>query len=62
MTQVFCLRGAWYLMLDSVLVRADFNSKGAAEAAIPVERARRAKKEARAVMALYREVVSEVVR
>lgn len=52
LTEAFCLRGAagepeWYLMVDEVVVKATWNSKGAAEAAIPIERARRAKKEGR---------------
>jgi hypothetical protein len=34
-------------MVGGELVRADFNSKGAAQAAIPVERARRLKRLAR---------------
>lgn len=42
LTQVYSIRdGEWEVMLDGKLVRATFNSKGAAEAAIPVERARR---------------------
>ena len=44
MTKVFYLKDAWHLMLDGAMVPAEFNSKGAALAAIPVERARRAKK------------------
>jgi hypothetical protein len=47
MTLVFCLHGDWKLLLDGVMVPAEWNSKGAAEAAIPVERARRAKKAAK---------------
>jgi hypothetical protein len=47
MTEVFFLHGAWHLILDGVMVKADFNSKGAAEAAIPVERARRLRRAAR---------------
>ena len=41
MTEVFFLHDAWHLLLDGVLVQAEFNCKGAAEAAIPVERERR---------------------
>ena len=44
LTEAFFLHGAWRLILDGVVVPADFNSKGAAEAAIPVERNRRARK------------------
>ncbi len=44
MTQVFFLHDAWCLLLDGKMVPAEFNSKGAAEAAIEVERSRRAKK------------------
>jgi len=33
--------GTWELMLDGEIVKAIWNSKGAAEAAIPVERKRR---------------------
>jgi hypothetical protein len=47
MTEAFFLHDAWRLILDGVIVPAEFNSKGAAEAAIPVERARRLKKAAR---------------
>lgn len=49
MTEVFFLKGAWKLMLDGVMVPAEFNCKGAAQAAIPVERKRREKKAALAV-------------
>jgi hypothetical protein len=38
--------GEWSLLLDGELVQATFNSKGAAEAAIAGERARRARKAA----------------
>jgi len=43
-TSAFFLKGAWYLILDGYIVQAEFNSKGAAQAAISVERARRLKK------------------
>jgi hypothetical protein len=46
MTEAFFLHGAWKLMLDGVIVPAEFNSKGAALAAIPVERMRRARRDA----------------
>ena len=49
LTEVFFLHGAWRLILDGVMVQAEWNCKGAAEAAIPVERARRIKKAAKAV-------------
>jgi hypothetical protein len=43
MTKVFSIRiGEWQLLLDGKLVAACFNSRGAAEAAIAVERRRRA--------------------
>jgi hypothetical protein len=43
-TQVFSIRaGEYKLLLDGVMVPAEWNSKGAAEAAIPVERLRREK-------------------
>jgi hypothetical protein len=42
-TAVICIHpDAHHLILDGKLVRADFNSPGAARAAISVERARRA--------------------
>ena len=41
MTEVFFLHEAWHLLLDGIMVQAEFNCKGAAEAAIPVERERR---------------------
>ena len=47
LTEVFYLHESWHLTLDGKMVPAEFNSKGAAEAAIPVERARRAKKAGR---------------
>jgi hypothetical protein len=48
MTQVFTIRdGEWKLLLDGVMVPAEWSSKGAAEAAIPVERERRARKAAK---------------
>ena len=45
-TEAFCLRGLdgqpeWHAIVDGVLIPAEFNSLGAAQAAIPVERARR---------------------
>jgi len=43
-TWAFFLHDAWHLLLDGVVVDAEWNCKGAAEAAIPIERARRAKK------------------
>lgn len=48
-TEVFNLHGAWKLILDGSMVPAEFNSKGAAEAAIPVERERRERKKQRAI-------------
>lgn len=43
-TEAFTLRqGEWSLLLDGKIVPATFNSKGAALAAIEVERARRVK-------------------
>jgi hypothetical protein len=49
-TQVFTIReGEWKLLLDGVMVPAEWNSKGAAEAAIPVERERRMRKAAKEV-------------
>lgn len=49
-TEVFCLReGEFKLLLDGKMVAAEWNSKGAAEAAIPVERARRIRQAAKAV-------------
>lgn len=48
LTEVFTLReGEFQLMLDGVLLPHTWNSKGAAEAAIPVERERAARKLAR---------------
>jgi hypothetical protein len=41
MTEVFFLHDAWHLLLDGTMVAAEFTCKGAAEAAIPVERERR---------------------
>ena len=38
----------WRIIIDGIVVPAEFMSKGAAEAAIPVERARRARRAARA--------------
>ena len=50
MTKIFCsAHGSWLLLLDDVWVPTGFNSKGAAQAAIPVERARRAKQAEKAV-------------
>ncbi len=47
LTEVFSIRqGEWKLLLDGVMVEAEWNSKGAAEAAIEVERTRRARKAA----------------
>ena len=46
MTEAFFLHGAWKLILDGIVVPAEFNSKGAALAAIPIERERRARKAA----------------
>jgi hypothetical protein len=49
LTQVFTIReGEWKLLLDGMMVPAEWNSKGAAEAAIPVERERRARRAAKA--------------
>jgi hypothetical protein len=52
-TEAFCIRGLdgqpeYHAMVDGVLIPAEFNSLGAAQAAIPVERARRAKRAAKA--------------
>jgi hypothetical protein len=47
LTETYFLHDAWHLMLDGVVVPAGFTCKGAAEAAIPVERARRARKAAK---------------
>jgi hypothetical protein len=44
MTEAFLLRDGWHLVLDGVVVPATWNTKGAAEAAIPVERKRRMKR------------------
>ena len=44
MTEVFFLHDAWHLLLDSIMVHAEFNCKGAAQAAISVERERRVHK------------------
>lgn len=45
MTEAFRLSdGAWRVIVDGLVVAAEFNSKGAAEAAIPVERERRRRK------------------
>jgi hypothetical protein len=44
MTCVFYLHGAWKLILDGIVVPAEWNCKGAALAAIEVERKRRLKK------------------
>jgi hypothetical protein len=45
LTEAFVLGdGAWRVIVDGVVVPAEFNSKGAAEAAIPVERERRQRK------------------
>lgn len=42
MTRAFSISdGEWLLILDGVIVRTSFNSKGAAEAAIKGERFRR---------------------
>lgn len=41
LTVVFFHDDAWRVIVDGEMVRAEFNSKGAAEAAIPVERNRR---------------------
>lgn len=41
MTKVFFLKDAWRVMVDGEIVPAEFNSKGAATAAIEVERRRR---------------------
>ena len=44
-TQIYTLDGnAWYLVLDGIEVPAAFNSKGAAKAAIKIERKRRQRK------------------
>jgi hypothetical protein len=43
-TEVFNLKGDWYCIVDGVMVPATFNSRGAALAAIEVERKRRKKK------------------
>jgi len=50
LTEVFFLHDAWRLILDGVMVPAEWNCKGAAEAAVPVERARRAKKAAKVAL------------
>lgn len=45
--EIFCVsQGEYHLLLDGEMVRATFNSRGAAMAAIPVERKRREKKKA----------------
>jgi hypothetical protein len=45
LTEAFSQRqGEWQVIVDGEVVAAPFNSKGAAEAAIPVERARRARR------------------
>ena len=46
MTQVYCLRGPtgqpeWHAIVDGIVIPAEFASRGAAIAAIPVERLRR---------------------
>jgi hypothetical protein len=41
MTDVFFLKGAWHTVVDDIMISAEFNSKGAAKAAIKVERDRR---------------------
>lgn len=47
-TETFTTDGIhWQAIIDGEMVDADFNSKGAAEAAIPIERARRAKRQHR---------------
>lgn len=46
MTEAFYLHEAWHLILDGQVIAAEFNCKGAALAAIPVERARRKRREA----------------
>ena len=45
-TEAFCLRGLdgqpeFHAIVDGIPVRAEFNSLGAAQAAIPIEQARR---------------------
>jgi hypothetical protein len=46
MTDVFTIKqGEWQAIVDGELVKATFKSKGAALAAIPVERARRRKRQ-----------------
>ena len=42
--QTFSIRGEWYAICDGKIIEATFNSKGAAEAAIQVEKRRNKKK------------------
>jgi hypothetical protein len=47
MTEAFLLADGWHLIVDGIVVQATWNSKGAAEAGIPVERGRRERMTAR---------------
>lgn len=54
-TEVFTVReGEYQVIVDGIIVAATFNSKGAAKAAIPVERARRLKNAARPIPLAYK--------
>jgi len=64
LTEVYALRGSdnqpeWHAIVDGIVVPAEFNSRGAALAAISVERARRARRTAVVATVIKPEVPKE---